>query len=130
MKKLLAFFVTVPGLLIAGLALAAILTVNWQNATTNTDGSAIPASGPGSLTETRIEYGTCNAARTAIASVLGTITVPGTATTAQSPDLGPGVYCARAQHVNTYGVASDWSNVASREILAPKPNPPSNFGFG
>lgn len=111
-------------------AVAAVLTINWQNATTNTDGTAIPASGPGSLQSTRIEYGTCNAARTAIVSVLGEVTASGSASTAQTPNLAPGIWCARAFHVNTFGVSSDASNVASREILAPKPNPPQNFDFG
>lgn len=126
MKKLAAFltlFFVVP------LTLAAVLNTSWQNATTNTDGSAIPATGPGSVT-TRIEYGTCNAARTAIVTVLGTLTPAQGATTAPTPDLPPGIYCARAQHVNSFGVASVFSAVASREVLAPQPNPPSNFTFG
>lgn len=114
----------------AAFAVAAVLTINWQNATTNTDGSAIPASGPGSIQTTRIEYGTCNAARTAIVSVLGEINATGADRSAQSPDLAPGVWCARGFHVNTFGVSSDPSNVATREILAPKPNPPQNFDFG
>lgn len=128
MKRFLLFSVSMFS--VSMLALAAVLTINWQNATTNVDGSAIPATGAGSLTETRVTYGTCNAAKTAIATALGTITVAGTVTTTPTPNLAPGVYCASAIHVNTFGIPSDPSNVASKEILAPKPNPPSNFGFG
>ena len=34
-------------------------TVSWTNPTQNTDDSAIPATGPGSLTGTNIYYGIC-----------------------------------------------------------------------
>lgn len=115
--------------LIAPLAVAAILNLSWTNATTNVDGTPIPATGTGSVT-TRIEYGTCNAARDAIVTTLGTIDAPTGSTTAATPNLAPGTYCARAQHLNTYGVASVWTPVASRVIAAPQPNPPTNFSFG
>jgi hypothetical protein len=123
------FSLIVLAIAVAPLALAAVLNLSWQNATTNVDGTAIPASGPGSVT-TRIEYGTCNAARDAVTTVLGTIDAPNGATTAATPNLAPGVYCARAQHINTFGVASVFSAVASKEILPPQPNPPTNFSFG
>lgn len=126
MKKLAAFLTL---FFVAPLALTATLTISWTNATTNVDGSTIPASGPGSVT-TRIEYGTCNAGRTAIATVLGTIDAATGASTTVTPDLPPGAYCARAWHVNTYGIASDPTAVVARDVAAPKPNPPSNFSFG
>lgn len=114
----------------AALSIAAVLNFSWTNATTNTDGSAIPATGAGSLTETRITYGTCNAAKTAVVTVLGTVTAPAPGTTIPTPNLAPGIYCGFGQHVNTFGVLSDPSGVASKEIIAPKPNPPQNFSLG
>lgn len=113
----------------AAFAVAAVLTVRWDNATTNADGSAITATGAGSIARTIVTYGTCNAARDAVQTVTGTVTATGAATTAATPDLPPGVYCAFAQHENTFGSRSDPSAVAWREVLAPKPNPPRNFSF-
>ncbi|MGE0294723.1 MAG: hypothetical protein AB7P97_20420 [Hyphomonadaceae bacterium] len=126
MKRIGAFLILA---LLGTFAAAAVLTVSWQNATTNTDGTAIPATGDGSVT-TRVEYGTCNAARDAIVTVLGTLAPAQGATTAPTPDLPPGMYCARAQHVNSYGVASVFTAVATRTVAAPQPNPPTNFSFG
>lgn len=114
----------------ASVALAAVLNFSWTAPNQNTDGSAIPASGPGSLTEYVISYGPCNAARTALTSVTGTINRPAPNLTALSPDLPPGTWCGYAQARNTYNELSDPSGVASRVIAAPKPNPPSNFSMG
>lgn len=108
---------------------AAILTVSWTNATQNTDNTAIPASGPGSIASTRIEYGSC-AGTNVFGTKAGEVTVTGQGTTASLPNLGPGTYCARAFHTNTYGEESGPSNVASKTIAAPVPKPPSNFSLG
>lgn len=121
MKRLLL----VPLLLAAGLALAASVAVTWQNATQNTDNTPIPASGEGSISTTRIEWGTCNG--DAFGVKQGEKTVAGTVQATQVTDLPPGRWCLRAYHVNTWGVASDPSNVAIKVIDAPKPKPPSNF---
>lgn len=40
-------------------ALAADITTTWTYPTQNTDGSAIPASGAGSIASSRVEWGTC-----------------------------------------------------------------------
>jgi hypothetical protein len=122
---------TIAAMLAAGAALAATLNISWQNATQNTDGSAIPASGAGSLVSTTVEYGPCNAAKDALASITGTITTPypGTAP-ATKPDVPPGTWCGRAWHTNTYGVTSDPTAVASAVKDPPKPNKPANFSFG
>lgn len=124
-----------PGLLLAlaaSVAMAATLTFTWTNPTQNTDNTAIPSTGAGSLTNTIIEYGPCNAAKDALASVTGTLTTAnGTITTALTPNtIGPGTWCGRAKVTNTFGEVSDWSNVASKVIDAPKPKPPTNFSFG
>lgn len=128
MKRFILILITV--LLPLSVALAAVLTFNWTNATQNTDGTPIPATGPGSISETRVTYGTCNATKTAIATVLGTVTTTGTGTSGVTPNLAPGIYCGSAQHVNTFGLLSVPSNVASKEILAPTPKAPTNFGIG
>jgi predicted phage tail protein len=112
-------------MLAAGLALAASVTVTWQNATENTDNTPIPATGEGSISTTRIEWGTCNGSAFAVKQ--GEKTVAGTVQSSQITDLPPGRWCLRAYHVNTYGVASDPSGVAIKVIDAPKPKPPSNF---
>lgn len=113
--------------LLAAVAMAATISASWQNATTNTDSTAIPATGAGSIATTRVEYGTCNG--TDFGQKQGEVVVAGTATSAVTPNLPPGRYCARAIHINTYGVESDPSNVAVKVIEAPKPRPPANFSL-
>lgn len=124
MKKLLPFLF----LGLTAIAMAATVTVRWQNPTQNTDDSAIPASGPGSIASTRIEYGTCSGA--AFGTKLGEFIVTGQAEAGVSPDLAPGTYCGRAYTKNTYGEESGASNVAQKVISAPKPKAPSNFSWG
>lgn len=109
----------------ASLAVAATFNVSWNNATQNTDSSPIPASGPGSIVSTRIEYGSCSG--TAFGTKQGEFTVTGQAETGTTPDLAPGTYCLRAFHRNTYGQESGPSNVAQKVVAAPTPRPPSGF---
>lgn len=116
--------------LLATVALAAVLNFSWTNPTQNTDGSAIPASGAGSLTETVVSYGPCNAGRTGLTSITGTVTRTQPNLTAGSPNLPPGTWCGYAQVKNTYGELSDPSNVDFEVVAAPKPNPPTNFSMG
>jgi hypothetical protein len=118
MKKLLVIL----ALVVAAPVMAAVLTATWNNALSNVDGSPIPTSGPGSIVSTKIEYGTCNL--TAFGTKLGEFTANYPATSTATPNLGPGTYCFRAIHTNTYGEVSDPSNVISRTVQAPKPNPP------
>lgn len=122
------FIALVAGALLSVGAFAAVLTVTWTNATQNTDGTAIPATGPGSIANTRVEYGTCNG--TAFGTKVGEVVVAGSATTTPTPNLAPGTYCGRAIHINTYGEESAPSNVATKTINAPVPRPPSNFSLG
>lgn len=117
---------------VASIALAAgALTANWTNATTNTDGTAIPATGAGSLAKSIVEYGPCNATKDTVMPPLSTVEVAGTILTATTPaNLAPGTWCAHVRHENTYGSLSDWSDVASKVVVAPKPNKPTGFTFG
>ncbi len=110
------------------LAMAAVLTFSWTAPTQNTDNSTIPASGAGSIVDYVVTYGPCNAGRTDLTSITGTIirtTVSGV-----SPDLPPGTWCGYVQARNTYGNVSAPSNVAFKVIPAPTPKPPENFSFG
>ena len=113
------------GLCLANAAGAATVTVTWTPPTTNTDESAIPATGPGSLTTYRIEYGTCLAGG-AFGVKAGEVTraAPATGTTL---NLQPGTSCVRAFVANTYGNESAASNVASKIVPAPTPKPPGSL---
>lgn len=114
--------------LVATAALAATLSVRWTNATQNTDNTAIPATGAGSIATTRVEWSQCGPGDT-FGTKVGETSVLGTVTQTTTPDLPPGHWCLRAIHVNTFGVESDPSNVAVKDIAAPKPRPPANFSI-
>lgn len=116
-------FVTLLGLIVHR-ADAADAHVTWTNPTTNTDGSAIPASGAGALTGTRVEYGSCNG--TAFGTATGSVTVNAPATTATITGFVPGAtHCFRAFSRNSYGGESAASNVAAKTFPTPTPNPPT-----
>lgn len=120
---ILAAFVVVLGLAIASVAHADDLIVSWTNPTHNTTGTAIPASGPGSLTGTRLEWGSCSG--TAFGTKAGEVTAPAGATSATIAGVAPAAtYCVRAFSRNTYGAESASSNVASKVVPVPVPNPP------
>ena len=109
-------------LLLAGLANAGDALLSWTPPTTNTDGSAIPATGAGSLTGTRVEWGSCSG--TAFGTAAGTVTVPTPATSTTITGLGVATYCFRAFARNAYGSESLASAVVNKVFPAPVPNPP------
>lgn len=98
----------------------AVLT--WTLATANTDGSAIPANGAGSLTGTRIEWGSCSGSN--FGTKAGEQMVASPATTYTVTNLAPGTYCFRAYSRNTYGQESAPTNAVSKTIAIPIPMPP------
>lgn len=110
-------------------------TVTWANATKNTDGSTIAASGAGSLVRTTVEYGTCNAAKTGIASKAGEIFVAAPATTLQLALVVVQQYCLDAFHSNTFATTfapgapgnSAASAVALTTVNPPSPAPPTGL---
>lgn len=110
-----------------GIARADTVTATWVNPTTNTNGSAIPASGAGSLTQARVEFGTCNGA--AFGTKAGEVIRPFTsgALTTATLNLQPGTSCIQVKVSNTFGGESSASNVTSKVISAPVPNPPTNL---
>jgi hypothetical protein len=116
MKHLLWLF------LLAGVAHSATVTTTWVNPTKNTDGTDIPATGVGSLASAKVEYGTCgpnNVFGTKAGEVLRNM--PASSATL---NLNPGTTCVRVTVTNTYGIESPPSNVASRVVDPPTPQPP------
>jgi hypothetical protein len=107
-----------------GIARADTVTVNWTPPTANTNGSAIAATGPGSLTNYRVEYGTCVGSAFGVKAGEVTRAAPATGTTL---NLQPGTTCVRAFVSNTFGKESAASNVTSKVIDQPVPNPPTNL---
>lgn len=109
-------------LLSCGSARAADLAVSWTYPATNTDGSAIPASGAGSISGFVLEWGTCSG--NAFGTKIGGAAPTSPATSYTVTGLQPGTYCVRIAAVNSYAVVSAFSNVATKTITAPTPNPP------
>lgn len=119
----LALLVAVVGLTFASLAHAGDATVSWTLPTQNTDGSAIPATGTGSLTATRVEYGTCSG--TAFGTKSGEVTVPAPGASVTISGFAAGsTACFRAAAQNTFGIESAMSAVVSKTFPAPTPKPP------
>ena len=119
--------VLVALLAVSTVVLAAVAHMSWDAPTQNTDNTAVPATGPGSIVSYTAEVGPCNAARDALTSVTQTITTPGLMTDSQ--DLGPGTWCAHVKATNTYGQDSAWSNVGNKVVAPPTPKPPTNFSI-
>ncbi len=101
----------------------AVLT--WTLATQNTDGTAIPASGPTSLASTRVEWGSCSGSN--FGTKAGEQTVAKPAVTYTVTNLAPGTYCFRAYSRTVAGVESAPTNVVSKTLLQAPPNPPGNL---
>lgn len=109
-----------------GIARAATVTYSGTNPTKNTDGTDIPATGAGSLTTLRVEFGSCSAPGvfgTKAGEVSRTSPAAGANFTG-SLNLQPGTSCVRIFVANTFGSESDPSNVAVRVVDPPKPMPP------
>lgn len=122
--KHVAVLLAVLGGFVVPVASAATFVVSWTNPTTNTDGSTIPATGDGSLSSARVEYGTCNGAAFGVKA--GEVVRPMPATNA-TLNLPVGTHCVRVMVSNTYGAESGPSNVATRVIPPPVPRPPTNL---
>lgn len=121
MKKYLSLLMA--ALFVFGTAQAYNATVSWTNPTTNTDGSAIPASGAGSLTSTRVEHGSC--VGSAFGTKNGEVVVNQPATSTTITGFAPGyVACFRAYAKNTFGNESGPSIVGTKTMPTPTPNPP------
>lgn len=122
-----ALAIILIGLCLAGIATAATVTVTGTNPTQNTDNSTIPATGEGSLTNLRLEYGSCSAPGvfgTKVGEISRTAAAPG-ANFSHTINLNVGTSCVRAFVANTYGNESLPSNVAVKVVDAPTPKPPA-----
>lgn len=108
---------------VGGVALAADLAVTWAHPTQNTDGSAIPATGDGALTGTRVEWGSCSGS--AFGTKAGELLVPHPTASASVAGLAPGTWCVRAFARNNYGQESASSAVVAKAIAAPVPKAPT-----
>jgi hypothetical protein len=95
-------------------AYAGTAIVSWTPPTTNTDGSAIPATGPGSLSSIRVEWGTCSG--TLFGTKIGEVSTSPSFTSVEVTGLAAGLHCFRAFAKNTYGQESAASNVASKDV--------------
>jgi len=100
-------------------------TVSWTNPTTNTDATVIPATGPGSLVSTRIEWGTCGAGGT-FGVKASEVVVNQPAVSVVVPGFAPAqIVCWRAYVKNTFLAESAASLVVAKVFPSPVPNPPT-----
>lgn len=99
--------------------------LTWTLATANTDGTAIPASGPTSLAATRVEWGTCSGSNFGTASGQQIVATP--AVTYTVTGLAAGVWCFRAYSRTVAGLESAPTVVVTKTILQAPPNPPGNL---
>lgn len=114
-------------------ARADTVTASWVNAATNTDNTAIPASGAGSLVRTVVEYGTRNGA--VFGTKAGEVFIAAPATSLQLNLVVVQEYALRAFHCNTYATTfaanapgcSGFSNLAFRIVPPPTPSAPQTF---
>jgi len=117
-------YALILALVLALPAFAADVTVSWQHPTRNVDGTAIPATGPGSIAATRVQIGTCASAGV-FGTVLNEIVVTGQGTSATFTGVAPAsTICGRGYSRNTYAEESGVSNVITRILPAPVPQPP------
>lgn len=130
---------------IADVARADTKHVTWINATANTDSSAIPATGAGSLVRTTVEYGTCTSGNAGIAVKSGEISVVAPQTMLDLSLVVVQQFCLQAFHSNTFATTfaaclngtpgtatcpvgnSARSNVAITTVLPPQPSPPASL---
>lgn len=99
--------------------------VNPTTYTTSSGGGTIPATGPGSLTTARLEFGTCSG--TAFGTKAGEVTVQASLQRATITNILPGTVCARVFVNSTFGVESAASNVASAVVPIPVPEAPTGL---
>lgn len=106
------------GLFLPLIATAGTLTASWTNPVTYSDTTPLPTS---DITQTRVEYGTCNGA--AFGTRINQGAVQGALTTITFTGLPPATYCVRA-FTTAKGTESLASNVSQVTITQAPPNPP------
>lgn len=104
-------------------------SLTWTNATTDVNGTPLPATGPGALTQTRIQR-SLNCTSSGFGTVAQTLNVTPDVLSVLFENLEPGTHCFRARHVSldaaNVEVLSNWSTTVSKIVTAPigKPRPP------
>jgi hypothetical protein len=100
---------------------ASPINYSWVNPTQYVDGSTLQSS---DITQTRIEYGSCDASNNFNVKV-GEVVTTGSVTSASSPPVPSGLWCSRA-YTMAAGSESDASaTVTVQKLDAAKPAPPS-----
>lgn len=128
MKKLFSAALIVVAfvaiLMLSNTARADDAVLKWTNPTTNTDGTAIPATGPGSLTTANVERGSCTATDT-FGTRADLATVPAGPATHTFVDLPVGKHCFRLSVSNVEGKTSAFSAVVVKSVVNPAPKVPT-----
>lgn len=129
-KTFLSIFGAAILALAAFAADARIANVSWTNATTDVDGVTIPTTGPEALASTLIEWSLCGTGGVFGPTVLGTLsipaTTPGARQTAQTPNLGRGLYCFRLRHFTVDNTEGNNSAVIQFQVNTGRPRGPSS----
>lgn len=104
---------------------SATVTLTWDHPDQRVDGSPLPIE---EIQNTMLFWrnDTCDAQQLLAAPSEQTAIVPSPLNEYVTPDLSEGVWCFTARTIDTAGLTSDPSNVASKEIL-PKPLSPENL---
>ena len=95
------------------------LIYEWTLPTLNADGSAIPASGPGSLVYSRIQFGKLNPLNLMDGFLIEERMVRAGEASAEFDAPTPGTYFGQAFATNTYGHESDEGEAALYIVGAP-----------
>lgn len=116
--------VALGALFVSCAALAGEAALSWELPTQNTDGTAIPATGPDALNHVRAEWFACTSSTQAwpTTPVSAQIAYPGTSYTVTN--LPAGLWCFRVFAVNNAGAESSPSGVGTKQIAPSVPNPP------
>jgi hypothetical protein len=96
----------------------------WVNATQDINGAPLPATGPGALTQTRVQRAVVGATATcAFTTVAEALNVLPAVTSVLFQALPAGKHCFRARHVSLDAAGaemlSDWSPTASKVAVPP-----------
>lgn len=110
-------------LFIPNVSEADTVSLSWQNATQNTDGTAIPATGDAALDVTVLSYSECDPGDV-LKPIRTTLEVPATVLGFTVEMTTPGDFCFAAYHRNVAGTWSALSNVAKKTVVGVPPVEP------
>ncbi len=106
-------------------AFAGDVTLSWDNALLNTDGSDIPNTGPLSLDKTTLAYTICVAGE--LSGTRQSAEVPSSVTMYVVEDLASGEWCFVGFHINKAGTWSNESEIVVKIVPPIAPGPPMNL---